>query len=131
MAKPPSLTASTPSVTATATLDLVISDSRADGNRTGYTISLAASGFGAGGDTAIAPSQLMVIAVNGAPDGLSAATAIGQTLDTPVRLVTVAAGASAVDATLAVTVAMTIYAGTPPGSYNGGFSFDVQPFAAP
>jgi hypothetical protein len=131
----PSLTAYTPSVTATASFSLVIEDTRADESRDGYVIRLQASPFSSdGAPSAIQPGQLTVTGVTGVtglPDGIPVTTANGQSLDSPVNVLTVPNGAAALDTTLAITVAMTLLPGTMPGAYTGSLIFDLLPWVAP
>jgi hypothetical protein len=124
----PALTAASPTVTATATFSLSLKDTRTEGNRTGYTLALSAEPFTAG-DSGIDPSLLTIVDVNGLPEGASAATAIGATLDHPVIILTVANGSPAMNTTIVVTIAMAIAPGTMPGNYSGGIFFDLGPVA--
>jgi hypothetical protein len=122
----PAMTAGSPAVTATATFSLAIADTRADGSRPGYTVSVRADAFTAeGSSSVIGPELLTIVDLGGFPEGTSGATAIGATLDAPVPLLTVASDAPAIAATIEITVAMTLPPGTAPGAYNGGLTFDV------
>ncbi len=128
----PALTAGSPTVIATATFSLAITDTRADGSRPGYTVSLSADAFTAeGSTTVIGPGLLTIVDLTGLPEGTSGATAIGATLDTPVPVLTVSSDAPAITTTIAITVAMTLPPGTMPGAYSGGLTFDMMPAVAP
>lgn len=128
----PALTAANPSVTVSAAFSLAIDDTRTDANRSGYTISLQAGAFTADGSpSVIGPDLLAITDVAGLPGGTSAPGAIGQSLDAPVTVLTVASGAGAVSTTITVTIAMTLPPGTMPGTYSGGITFDVVPLSSP
>ena len=112
---------------ATATFSLVVKDSRAAANTPAYEIRLSADPFTIdGSDQTIPASSLAVTAITGAPDGLDTSAAIGTTLDGDVTVLSVPAG-TAVDTTLAITVTMTIPAGTYPGTFSGGVTIEVLP----
>lgn len=126
------LTATNPSATVRGTFALIIDDTRTDPNRSGYTVSLRAGTFTAeGSTTAIATDLLTVADVTGLPEGVSAATAIGQVLDSPVTVLTVASGSAPVSTTVTVTIAMLLPPGTMPGTYSGVVTFDVLPMTGP
>lgn len=128
----PALTAASPAVTATATFSLAIADSRADANRHGYSIAVSAGSFTAVGSTSpIGPDMLAIVGIGGLPEGSSGESPIGATLDSPVTVVTVASGASPVETTVTITIAMTISPGTMPGKYTGAIILDVLPLTAP
>jgi hypothetical protein len=124
-------TASEPAI-ATATLLIVVHDTRADADRSGYTIAVASAGFtSADTATSISPDLLMVTDLTGSPDSNAAQYLIGSTFASPVTVLSVEIGAPAVDTTIAVTVRMTIPSGTQPGSYTGAFTLDVTPSTTP
>jgi hypothetical protein len=130
--EPPAISAGSPTVTATAAFSVVIADSRWGDALPGYQIALSAGSLTASdSNTAIGPELLTVLDVSGLPEGLSAATAIGATLDGPVTILSVPDGAPAVNTTLVVTVAMTIEAGIMPGAYDGRLAFEVIPALGP
>jgi len=120
------------SAIATTTLLIVVHDTRADADRTGYSIDVASAGFtSADAVTSIGPDLLMVTDLTGLPDSTAAQYLIGSTFLSPVTVLSVKTGAAAVDTTIAVTVRMTITSGTMPGSYTGGFTLDVTPSTTP
>ena len=120
------------SAIATTTLLIVVHDTRADADRTGYVIAVASDGFtSADAATSIGPELLMVTDLTGSPDSNAAQYVIGSTFASPVTALSVETGAAAVDTTIAVTVRMTIPSGTQPGSYTGGFTLDVTPSTTP
>ncbi len=126
-----------PSVTAvdaaqtTATFSIVIHDTRADSDRTGYAITLTSTGIGADGSAPLlGPEHLLISDLTGLPEGASAPNAIGSTLVAPVTVISVAANAPAIDTTISLAISLTIPAGTFPGTYTGGFSLDVLPGAS-
>ena len=120
------------SAIATTTLLIVVHDTRADADRTGYSIDVASAGFtSADAVTSIGPDLLMVTGLTGLPDSTAAQYLIGSTFLSPVTVLSVQTGAAAVDTTIAVTVRMTITSGTMPGSYTGGFTLDVTPSTTP
>lgn len=124
----PALTAANPSITASATFALAIDDTRTDGNRAGYAISLRASALTVDGSgTAIEPNRLTIAAIDGLPE----AAAIGQSLGAPVTVLTVDSGADAVSTTVTITVELTLVPGDQPGAYQGGLTFDVTPLTSP
>jgi hypothetical protein len=128
----PALTAANPSATVSATFALTIDDTRADPDRSGYTISLRAGAFTAADSASVITPDLLAIAnVTGLPEGASPAMAMGQALDTPVTILSVPTGADPVATTVTVTVTMTLPPGTMPGTYRGGLAFDVVPLTGP
>jgi len=120
------------SALATTTLLIVVHDTRADADRSGYTIAVASTGFtSADTETSLGPDLLMVTDLTGSPESDAAQYVIGSTFVSPVTVLSVETGAAAVDTTIAVTVRMTIPSGTQPGSYTGGFTLDVTPSTTP
>ena len=126
----PAPTAADPEVNATATFTLAISDTRPDESRPGYTLAISAMPFASDRGT-IEPERLTIVDLTGLPDGLSAATAVGRTLETPVVIVVAPGGTPAVSATLTITVAMRIGPGIPAGEYSGGVAFEIQSYVTP
>lgn len=114
--------------TATATFALVVADTRATESRDGYEIRLSADPFTISGtDRVIAPELLSIASIAGLPDAHAGAEATGSTLDTPVTILEVPAGAAAVDTTIEITIAMTIPPGTYPGTFSGGIALEILP----
>jgi hypothetical protein len=121
----PSVTA-VDGATVTATFTLVIDDTRAAESRPGYEVRLSADPFTiTGTDHLIPAAQLSITDITGLPDGLDASAALGLPLDAAVTLLTVPAGADPVNATLAVTITMTIPAGTFPGTFGGAIDAEI------
>ncbi len=113
-------------------VSFAVDDTRADANRSGYTVRLSAGTFTAEGSSSVIDAgQLAVADVTGPPEGDSPVLAIGQTLDSPVAVLAVGTGAEAVSATVTVTIEMIIPPGTMPGTYHGGLTFDVLPVDGP
>ncbi len=128
----PALTAANPSATVSGTFALTIDDTRTDATRSGYTLSLRAGAFTAeGSPSVIGPDLLAITDVTGLPEGASPAMAIGQTLDAPVTVLSVASGSDQVSTTVTVTIAMTLPPGTMPGTYTGGITFNILPVTGP
>ena len=127
----PSVTA-TQSTVAHATFPLVINDTRADGERPGYTISISAGAFGiAGSHYAIPADQLAITGLSGLPEGYDTSSSVGNPLDTAVTILTVENAAPALsDTTITVTLRMEIPAGMPPGAYTGEITVGVMPLTA-
>src|SRR6478735_113661 len=120
------------SALATTTLLIVVHDTRADADRSGYTIAVASTGFtSADTETSLGPDLLMVTDLTGSPESDAAQYVIDSTFVSPVTVLSVETAAAAVDTTIAVTVRMTIPSGTQPGSYTGGFTLDVTPSTTP
>jgi hypothetical protein len=124
----PTLVAGTPEVVATATFELNITDTRPVATRTGYVVAISAREFAAANDsTTVTPSMLSIQSISGLPAGYVAEAAIGARLDSPVTILTVPNGAGAVDATISITIAMTITPGIMEGSYVGNITADILP----
>lgn len=120
----PTLNATTPSVTATATFTLTLTDSRS--TRPGYTIAVRSSAFTQEGtDHAIPAASLSIESAIGQPAG-STNLMTGATLDNAVTLITVAADANAVNVTITITVAIQIGPGVPPGEYSGTLTLEFM-----
>ncbi|MCC6705222.1 MAG: hypothetical protein IT334_10120 [Thermomicrobiales bacterium] len=125
----PGVSSSSPA-RATAEFAIEIRDTRADGERHGYSVAIAATAFTAiGSTTPLAPDQLAVMSVASAPATVSPVGA-GQSLSTAVTLLTVEDEAPPVTTTITVTVALTIVAGTMPGAYSGRVTLEVLPLQA-
>lgn len=125
----PSLDASNAAPHITATLAIAIADTRADGNRPGYTIALHASDLVAAGGGTIGAASLQVESITGVPETATGAP-IGSTLGGQVILLTVPDGAPAVTATIDLVVGTTLAPDTATGTYTGTFTFDVLASAA-
>jgi len=122
----PGVSSSSPAM-AKAEFAIEIRDTRADGERHGYSVAISATAFTAAGSTTpLASGQLKVASVNSAPAAVSPGGA-GQSLAAPVTLLTVEDEAPPVTVTLTVTVALTIAAGTMPGAYSGRLTLEVLP----
>jgi hypothetical protein len=127
----PVLTATSPPTEAFAEFRLVISDTRADGNRTGYAVTVQSSAFTASGSmTVIQPDQLRVSGITADPTGTHLDTIAGVALNQPVTILTVENGAPAVNATVTITVAMLIAPGMAAASYSGSLWFDLLPVSS-
>jgi hypothetical protein len=128
----PVLTATSPPVEAIANFQLHISDTRADGNRTGYAITIQSTAFTPTRSGAtIQPGQLHISAITTEPAGIrlnSAATAA--TLDRQITILTVESGAAAVNATVTISVALLLMPGMVATSYSGSLWFDVLPLSS-
>ena len=116
---------------ATGTLTLIVHDTRADAERHGYTVAFSSTGLETDEGALLEASHLAVLDIEGLPEGVSAAQLVGVTLEQPVTLLTVRDGDAAIDATLAITIQLTIPSGSMPGSYSGGFVPSGTPFAGP
>lgn len=122
--------AANPSATVSASFALTIDDTRTDPNWSGYAVGLGTGSFTSeGSDSVIGPDLLTVVDVAGLPD--EASPAIGQALDSPAIVLTVADGSPAISTTVTVTIAMILPTGTRPGTYTGSISFDVLPLSGP
>lgn len=124
----PSLTATSPPVKAAATFTLLIADTRADENRTGYAIAISASIFTAeGSPTPITPDRLHIDMLTASVDGIVNPAAIGATLDQPVTVVSTPPPAPAGDIAITLTVVMTLTPGIAPGAYSGSVTLSLLP----
>lgn len=124
----PTINATTPSVVATASFILDVTDTRPLDTRASYQVAISAGTFTAeNASTTIAPSMLSIQSISGLPDGYSAVNAIGKPLDSSVTILSVPQGAAAVDATITITVAMKITPGVASGEYSGGITYSILP----
>lgn len=123
----PSLTAGEAMPHIAATLSLAVTDTRADGNRPGYTIVLHASDLTTESGATIPAAGLQVESVTGAPASATGVTAPGATFSGPVTVLTVPDGAGAITATIDLVVGTTLAPDTAAGTYSGTFTFDVLP----
>lgn len=127
----PTLSATSPPIMVTADFQLEISDTRADGNRTGYAITVRASDFtGAGAPTYIPAGQIWISTVSASMETIPVAGSIGATLNQPVAVLAVPDDAPPVNGTITLTIAMTLAPGIVATSYAGNLTFDVLPLSS-
>lgn len=122
---PPGITTST-GATAHAQLTVSISDTRADQNRSPYTISLQMGAFTHNDhESIVIPSaNLAVMEVQGLVDGISAGFSAPASLSESVTIAN-ASSPPAGETLLTVTISLYIPAGMMPGEFSGSASLDV------
>lgn len=123
----PSLTAGNATPHITATLSLAIADTRADGDRAGYTIVLHATDLTNEAGATIAASSLQVESVTGTPAVAVGSASPGASFANPLTVLTIPDGAPAVNATVDLVLGTTLDPQTSEGTYTGTFTFDILP----
>lgn len=120
---------STTGAVAYADVDIVISDSRSDGARDPYIVSLSMTEFthvdGAAHGT-IGTNRMAATAVAGLPDGMGSGIAGATPMTSPVVVVNSGDVPAAGTWTVTVTILIDLPAGTVPGDFNGGLSIQVD-----
>lgn len=123
----PTINAATPTVVARAEFTLNVADTQSEDSRHGYSISIHAGPFVSENQLwTIDPDHLSIVAVSGLPDMAYGNTLVGRKLNQPVLLLSTD-GSVAIDASIVITVAMTIGPEVRPFTYTGSMVYSVAP----
>src|SRR5699024_590094 len=113
-----------------ADVQLAITDSRSDGAREPYIVSLSMTEFthvdGSQYGT-IDTNRMAATAVAGLPEGMSTGVDGATPMTSPVIVINSGDAPPAGELTVTVTIQVDLPAGTMPGDFNGGLSVQVLP----